>query len=62
MITADMQDRLDMMAACGYPIFIIGSMVVMPAEADEIFTPEELEILEAHIRANLEAKESVDKV
>lgn len=43
--------KLDNMIACGYPIFIIAGTVAFPAEADEFFTPAELEEVEAFIRA-----------
>ena len=53
MLNEDMQERLEMMIACGYPIFMIGDNVVLPAEVDFIFTPEEQKLLEAHIRTSM---------
>lgn len=57
MITPDMQDRLDLLLAMKCPIFVIGDIVSLPAEADELFSPAELELLEAHILASMKNKE-----
>lgn len=47
----EIKKKLENMIACGYPIFIIAGTVAFPAEADEFFTPEELDEAEAFILA-----------
>lgn len=47
----ELKEKLDDMIACGHPIFIIADTVAFPAEADQFFTEEEMDELEAHIRA-----------
>lgn len=48
---AELQEKLDDMIGCGYPIFIFGNTVAFPAEAEEFFTEEEMDEVEAYIRA-----------
>lgn len=45
----DLHERLELLMACGYPIFVIGKSVCWPAEADRFFTEEEMDELEAFI-------------
>lgn len=40
------QDRFNLMIAAGHPVFVIGRSVSWPAEAKNLFTPEELAELE----------------
>ena len=51
-ISGDLHERLDLLMACGYPIFIIGDMVCWPAEADRFFAEEEMDELEGYILSN----------
>lgn len=48
----DLHERLDLLIACGHPIFVIGNSVCWPAEADLFFTDEEMTQLEGHILSN----------
>lgn len=51
-VSGDVFERLDLLIACGHPVFIISGMVCWPAEADLFFTEEEMNELEDYIRAN----------
>lgn len=55
MLSADMKDRLDLLIVSGNPIIIVGDVVAFPAEADELFSPEEIKILETYVRASMES-------
>ena len=46
---AELQEKLDNMIVCGYPIFVIAGIVAFPAEADEFFTQEEMAEVESYI-------------
>lgn len=45
------KEKLDNLIACGHPIFIISGTVAFPAEAEDFLTPEEMDEVEAYIRA-----------
>ena len=53
MLSVDMQDRLNLLLAMRCPIFVIGNNVVLPAEADEMFSPDEIKTLEAYILSSM---------
>lgn len=44
-------ERLELLIACGHPIFIMGNRVCWPAEADFFFTEAEMDELESYILA-----------
>lgn len=48
-VDGSFQERLDLLIACGYPVFIINDSVCWPAEADWFFTEKELDELEGYI-------------
>ena len=48
----DLHERLELLIACGHPIFVIGKSVCWPAEADHFFTDEEMTELEGYILSN----------
>ena len=48
----DLHERLDLLIACGHPIFVIGKSVCWPAEADMFCTDEEMDELEGYILSN----------
>lgn len=45
----DLHERLNLLIACGHPIFVIGKSVCWPAEADLFFTEEEMVELESFV-------------
>lgn len=51
-VKGDLHERLDLLIACGHPIFIISGMVCWPAEADLFFTEDEMEELKDYILSN----------
>lgn len=46
---AELQEKLDAMLVCGHPIFIIAGTVAFPVEAEDFFTPEEMDEVESYI-------------
>ena len=56
------KEKLDDMIACGYPIFIIAGTVAFPAEAEDFLTPEEMDEVEAYIKAERLQEEDEEDV
>ena len=52
MVKGDIRSRLNLMIACGHPVFIFGDTVVLPVEAEDFFEPKEMEDLQAYILSN----------
>lgn len=47
-----MKERLNLMISAGHPIFLFGDTVVLPAEVEDFFAPEEILDLRAYILSN----------
>ena len=50
-MNAELREKLNYMISCGYTIFIFAGVVVFPVEAEDFFTPEELDEVKSCIRA-----------
>lgn len=49
MVKGNIPDRLNLMIAAGHPVFIFGSTVVLPIEAEDFFSDEEIKEVETYI-------------
>ena len=45
------KEKVDALIICGHPIFIIAGTVAFPVEAEDFLTQEEMDEVEAYIKA-----------
>ena len=60
MTEQEIKDRLWQMAIAGHSVGTVGSYVVMPAEAEDYFSEEELDEVYAYLKAQLRGTKGGD--